>query len=89
MTFQELVNQRQSVRKYQEKPVEREKMETILEADGITKQMIEDQQKRLNLLQKLASTAPDKLTEAIKAEEALIDVDFFNLLTRPLPGPSL
>ena len=32
MTFQELVNQRQSVRKYQEKPVEREKMETILEA---------------------------------------------------------
>jgi nitroreductase len=32
MTFQELINNRQSVRKYQEKPVEREKMETILEA---------------------------------------------------------
>lgn len=32
MSFQELVNQRQSVRKYQEKPVEREKMETIVEA---------------------------------------------------------
>ena len=59
-------------------------METILEADGITKQMIEDQQKRLNLLQKLISTTPDKLKDAIQSDETLIDVDFFNLLTRLL-----
>ena len=32
MTFHELINQRQSVRKYQEKPVEREKIEKIIEA---------------------------------------------------------
>jgi len=59
-------------------------METILEADGITKQMIEDQQKRLNLLQKLISITPDKLKDAIQSDESLIDVDFFNLLTRLL-----
>ena len=59
-------------------------METVLEADGITKQMIEDQQKRLNLLQKLISTTPDKLKDAIQSDETLIDVDFFNLLTRLL-----
>lgn len=32
MTFQELINQRQSVRKYKEKPVEREKIEKLVEA---------------------------------------------------------
>ena len=32
MTFQELINSRQSVRKYQDKPVEREKIEKIIEA---------------------------------------------------------
>jgi nitroreductase len=32
MTFQELINIRQSVRRYQEKPVEREKIEKIIEA---------------------------------------------------------
>lgn len=32
MTFQELIMQRQSVRKYKEKPVEREKIEKIIEA---------------------------------------------------------
>ncbi len=32
MTFQELITKRQSVRKYQEKPVERKKIELIIEA---------------------------------------------------------
>jgi nitroreductase len=32
MTFNELINSRQSVRRYQEKPVEREKIEKIIEA---------------------------------------------------------
>ncbi len=32
MTFQELINQRQSVRKYQDKPVEHEKIEKLIEA---------------------------------------------------------
>lgn len=32
MIFQELINRRQSVRKYQEKPVEREKLQKLIEA---------------------------------------------------------
>lgn len=32
MSFQQLMNQRQSVRKYQDKPVEKEKMEKLIEA---------------------------------------------------------
>lgn len=32
MTFQKLINQRQSVRKYQNKPVEREKLQQLIEA---------------------------------------------------------
>lgn len=32
MTFQELISQRQSVRKYQDKPIEREKLEQLIEA---------------------------------------------------------
>ena len=57
-------------------------LEKILEKDGITKEMIEDQQKRLNLLERILTTAkPDRLT-LIKQEEALLDVSFFSLLTR-------
>jgi len=57
-------------------------IEKILEADGITKEMIEDQQKRLNLLQRLISTPSENRPEIIKNEEALVDVSFFSLLTR-------
>jgi hypothetical protein len=57
-------------------------LEKILEKDGITKEMIENQQKRLNLLQRILTTPkPERLT-LIKQEEALLDVSFFSLLTR-------
>jgi hypothetical protein len=57
-------------------------LEKILEKDGITKEMIEEQQKRLNLLQRILTTPkPEQLT-LIKQEEALLDVSFFSLLTR-------
>lgn len=57
-------------------------LEKILEKDGITKEMIENQQKRLNLLQRILTTPkPDQLT-LVKQEENLIDVSFFSLLTR-------
>jgi hypothetical protein len=58
-------------------------VEHILEADGISREMIEGQQKRLNLLQRIASMS-DKETrvEVIKQEEELIDSEFFALLTR-------
>ena len=54
----------------------------ILEADGITKDMIQAQQKRLNLLQRLLSATPEAMPEVIQQEEELIDQDFFNILAR-------
>ncbi len=57
-------------------------IEKILEADGITKEMLDEQQNRMNLLQRLLTTAPDARVDVIKQEEALIDAGFFNLLNR-------
>lgn len=58
-------------------------MEKILEADGVTKEMLDDQQKKLQLIQRLLSTASaDSRKEIIKQEEALIDEAFFGLLNR-------
>lgn len=60
-------------------------IETVLEADGITKEMLDAQQKRLVLLQRLLSTAsPEARGEIIKQEEALVDESFFALLNRLL-----
>jgi hypothetical protein len=58
-------------------------VETILEADGITKEMLDAQQKRLGLLQRLMSvTTSEARIEMIKQEEALIDESFFTILSR-------
>lgn len=58
-------------------------METILEADGITKQMLEDQQKKMTLIQRLVSTPNvESRKEIIHQEEALIDETFFALVNR-------
>ena len=58
-------------------------IEKILEGDGISRQMIDDQQKRLTLLQRLLSipTAESRL-EVIKQEETLIDENFFSMFAR-------
>ena len=57
-------------------------VERILEADGITREMIQEQQKRLQLIQRLVDTSEDVLAEVAKNEDTLIDADFFNLLNR-------
>jgi hypothetical protein len=58
-------------------------LEKILEADGVTKDMLEEQQKKLQLIQRLLSTtSSDSRKEIIKQEEALIDETFFGLLNR-------
>jgi hypothetical protein len=57
-------------------------IERVLESDGITKDMLAAQQQRLNLLQRLFSTAPEGRAEIIKQEEALIDESFFSMLSR-------
>ncbi|MDY6845990.1 MAG: CpXC domain-containing protein, partial [Chloroflexota bacterium] len=56
--------------------------ERILEEDGITPEMLESQQKRLNFLQRLASTSPDTRVEVIKQEEALVDEELLMILGR-------
>ena len=58
-------------------------IETILAADGISKQMLEDQQKRMFLIQRLVSTPNvESRKEIIHQEEALIDETFFALVNR-------
>ncbi len=58
--------------------------ERILEADGITREMIQEQQKRLQLLQRLMEAKDDVLAEIAKNEDTLLDREFFSLLARLL-----
>src|SRR5512133_1354250 len=57
-------------------------VDRVLEADGITKEMMEAQQKRVGLIQRLLSTpkAEDRIA-MIKQDEALIDGNFFAILS--------
>jgi hypothetical protein len=58
-------------------------LETILEGDGVTKEMIDAQQNKLNLLQRLAnSPSEEAMTTLAKEEDELIDEQFFQLLQR-------
>ena len=59
-------------------------IERILEADGITKEMLEAQEQRLRLIQRLMNAAPDVRAEIIRQENALIDANFFALLAHLL-----
>jgi predicted Zn-dependent protease with MMP-like domain len=64
-------------------------IERILEADGITKEMIQAQQQRLNLVQRLMTATDDVLEEIARQEDRLIDHDFFNLLSRLVEASSM
>jgi len=57
-------------------------VEKVLEADGITKEMLDNQQKRLALIQRLLNMSPDSRMTAIKQEESLVDNELFSLLGR-------
>jgi hypothetical protein len=58
-------------------------MEKILESDGVSKEMLDEQQKRLSLIQRLIQiTTPDVRAEVIKQESALLDEAFFSLFNR-------
>lgn len=64
-------------------------VERILAADGITKEMIQAQQDRMNLLQKLINASDETLTEVVAKDDALFDSDFFNLLNRLIEASSV
>lgn len=57
-------------------------VERVLQEDGITKEMIEDQQKRVLLIQRLMELSEDALPEIAKQEDELIDAQFFSLLNQ-------
>lgn len=57
-------------------------LERILEADGITREMIQAQQAKLNLIQRLLNTPPGERETIIQQEDELLDAEFFSLLTR-------
>lgn len=57
-------------------------LEKVLEADGITKEMIESQQRKLNLIQRLASASAEQRPAIIQQEVAEIDEAFFALVNR-------
>jgi len=56
-------------------------IEKILEADGITKEMIQNEEKKVNLLRQLLTCSEESIPEIIKQEEAQIDQSFFTLFT--------
>lgn len=58
-------------------------IDKILEGDGITHEMIEASQKRLNLVQRLLSTTSSEVrAEVIRQEEAIMDEAFFSMMNR-------
>jgi len=58
-------------------------IERVLEADGITREMLQAQQQRMNLLQRLMEASSDEVRiEIAKQNDNLIDGDFFTLLRR-------
>ena len=64
-------------------------IETILGKDGITPEMIKEQQDRMMLIQRLVqASGPDVRSEIIKQNENLIDDHFFALFSRLLPRTS-
>jgi hypothetical protein len=58
-------------------------LERILAADGITKEMLDEQQKRLNLVQRLLqASTPEIRSEIIKENQGQFDEAFFALFSR-------
>jgi len=58
-------------------------VERVLEGEGITKEMIDAQQKRVALLQRLLEvTSDDVLQHLVKENDKLLDSEFFQILSR-------
>jgi uncharacterized protein YjgD (DUF1641 family) len=57
-------------------------VERVLEGEGITREMIQAQQQKMNLLQRLISATPDVREAIAQQEDKLIDAEFFSLISR-------
>ena len=59
-------------------------IEKVLEGEGITKEMLDAQKKRVELFQRLLGATETALADLVKQEAANIDGEFFTLLSRML-----
>ncbi len=59
-------------------------VEKVLEGEGVTKEMLDAQRKRVELLQRLLAISDEGITDAVKKEAATVDAEFFTLLSRML-----
>lgn len=57
-------------------------IERILEEDGITREMIQEQQNKINLIERLLGAPEESRVEIAKEEDQQIDAEFFTLLSR-------
>ncbi len=65
-------------------------IDRVLEADGITKEMIEAQQKRIGLVQRLLTTPkPEDRSTIIEQEKAMIDGGLFAILSSLIQSASM
>jgi len=65
-------------------------IERILEADGITKEMLQAQQERLNIIQRLLNTSNDEaFQEIVTKEDSKINEDFFAMLSRLIESATI
>src|SRR5258706_3132771 len=55
-------------------------IETILEADGITKEVIEAQREKMRLVEPFLQTDPDTLPELVRQNDDKIDEEFFAIM---------
>lgn len=59
-------------------------IEKILEADGITKEMLEEQQNKIRLVQRLLTVPDEEIETIIEQEKEQFDMAFFALFSRLL-----
>jgi len=57
-------------------------IERVLEAEGITKEMLEEQEEKMSLLRRLMAASEQSRPEIIAQEDELIDESFFMILSR-------
>lgn len=65
-------------------------VERVLEADGITKEVLKAQQERLNLLQRLIGITDEAaLAHVVEQEDSRMDRDFFSIMNRLIEAAML
>ena len=57
-------------------------IKNVLQAEGVTEEMIEEQQERMNLLERLLATEGDEQVALIQKNEDLIDREFFGIFSQ-------